>query len=187
MSVPAVGDNGLMLNGKFIKTVLKSENENEVQGIVFNGGVANATSVQVIPTTFTSEWTDFDSMFHNCYNVTTIPQFDTSSGTNFDSMFALCESLTTVPQFDTSSGVNFSFMFYGCTSLTTFGGLLNCKKSYDLSYSTNLTHDSLMNAINGLYDLTGQTGQTLTLGTRNLAKLTNEEKAIATNKNWTLA
>ena len=51
----------------------------------------------------------------------------------------------------------------------------------------NLTHQSLLNALNGLYDLTGGTSQTLTLGSTNLAKLTDEEKAIATNKNWVLA
>ena len=40
---------------------------------------------------------------------------------------------------------------------------------------------------NSLKDLTGDTAKTLTLGSTNLAKLTDEQKAIATNKNWTLA
>ena len=40
---------------------------------------------------------------------------------------------------------------------------------------------------NSLKDLTGDTAKTLTLGSTNLAKLTAEQKAIATNKNWTLA
>jgi hypothetical protein len=38
-----------------------------------------------------------------------------------------------------------------------------------------------------LKDNTGQTAKTLTLGATNLAKLTVAEKAIAINKNWTLA
>lgn len=46
-----------------------------------------------------------------------------------------------------------------------------------------LTHDSLMSIINALKS--GVT-QTLTLGTDNLAKLTDTEKAIATEKGWTL-
>ena len=50
----------------------------------------------------------------------------------------------------------------------------------------NLTHDSLMNVINEAGDVTSNP-QTLTLGTTNLNKLTDEEKAIATNKGWTLA
>ena len=55
----------------------------------------------------------------------------------------------------------------------------------DFSYCKNLTHDSLMSIINGLAVV--ETTQTLTLGTTNLAKLTDEEKAIATEKGWTLA
>ena len=46
-------------------------------------------------------------------------------------------------------------------------------------------HDSLMSIINNLATVT--TTQTLTLGSTNLAKLSSEEKAIATNKGWTLA
>lgn len=54
---------------------------------------------------------------------------------------------------------------------------------------TNLTHDSLMSIINGLKDYSGTgTTHTCTLGSTNLAKLTDEEIAIATEKKgWTLA
>ena len=38
-----------------------------------------------------------------------------------------------------------------------------------------------------LADLTGQTAKTISLGATNLAKLTDEQKQIATNKNWNLA
>lgn len=41
-----------------------------------------------------------------------------------------------------------------------------------------------MVVINGLQTVTGQT---LTLGTANLAKLTDAEKKVATDKGWTLA
>lgn len=67
------------------------------------------------------------------------------------------------------------------------GELTGWKIALNLSNCVNLTHDSLMNIINGLADLTGATAETLTLGATNLAKLTDEEKAIATAKNWTLA
>lgn len=62
------------------------------------------------------------------------------------------------------------------------------KREYtlDLSYSPLLTHDSLMNIINNLYDIKskGVKPQTLQLGDTNKAKLTAEEIAIATNKGW---
>ena len=54
-----------------------------------------------------------------------------------------------------------------------------------MSASNKLTHDSIMVIINGLQTVT--TTQTLTLGSTNLAKLTDEEKKIATDKGWTLA
>ena len=49
-----------------------------------------------------------------------------------------------------------------------------------------LTHDSLMSIINALQTKTSGTW-TVTLGVDNLAKLTDAEKAIATQKGWTLA
>lgn len=52
---------------------------------------------------------------------------------------------------------------------------------------TNLTRNCLLEMLNNLIDLTGATAKTLTLGVTNLAKLTDAEKLIATNKNWILA
>lgn len=57
----------------------------------------------------------------------------------------------------------------------------------DLSASTLYSVDTLVAMINALADRTGQTAYTLTLGSTNLAKLSNEQIAIATQKNWTLA
>lgn len=63
--------------------------------------------------------------------------------------------------------------------------------NYTLTFQhiNNLTHESLMNIINGLYDIAtaGVKPQKLILGTTNLAKLTSEEIAIATNKGWTVS
>ncbi len=59
-------------------------------------------------------------------------------------------------------------------------------KSINFGSSIKLTHDSLINIINTLKDYSGTgTTPTLTLGTTNIAKLTTEEIAIATQKGWT--
>jgi len=52
-----------------------------------------------------------------------------------------------------------------------------------------ITHESLMNVINNLYDrkTAGLSTLSLKLGSNNLAKLTDEEKALATAKGWSLA
>lgn len=56
-----------------------------------------------------------------------------------------------------------------------------------LSMSTKYSVDTLVGILNSLKDRTGETAYTLTLGSTNLAKLTDEQKKIATNKNWVLA
>ena len=79
-------------------------------------------------------------------------------------------------------------VFSNCTSLTnvTLGNNFNCS-NLDLSASTKYSVSTIVAMLTALADRTGQTAYTLTLGTTNLAKLSNEQKAIATDKNWTLA
>ena len=158
------------------------------QGTVFNGMFYNCKILESIPQLDTSQGTNFGEMFYYCSKLKSIPpQLDTSQGTEFGAMFSWCSALTKIPQLNVGNGTKFTNMFYGCGSLIDFGGLLGVKLSYSLRDSTKLTHDSLLNVLNGLADLTGGTAQTLTLGATNLAKLTDQEKSIATNKNWNLA
>ncbi len=51
----------------------------------------------------------------------------------------------------------------------------------------DMSHDILIGILNALKDNTGLDAKTLILGATNLAKLTEEQKQIATNKNWNLA
>ena len=57
--------------------------------------------------------------------------------------------------------------------------------SISFSYCSSLTHDSLMSIINGLAVV--ETTQTLWLSSASKEKLTDVEKAIATQKGWTIA
>ena len=79
------------------------------------------------------------------------------------------------------------YAFYGCTALEDVQLGQDWNMSLRLNVSNNLTVDSMVAMFNSLKDLTGETAKTLTLGSTNLAKLTDEQKAIAANKNWTLA
>lgn len=112
---------------------------------------------------------------------------DTVSMTDLNRCFSGCSSLTslTLPDGFGQNAAGLGRFFNGCSSLTDITGNPNFKVSLDLSPCTKLTHDSLMVVINGLQTVT--TKQTLTLGTTNLAKLTDEEKKVATDKGWTLA
>lgn len=138
-----------------------------------------------IPQLDTSKVTIMSNMFTGCKSITSIPLLNTSNVVDMSGMFSNCRLLTSIPQLDTSSVTNMSSMFYDCRSLTTLGGFIGLKVNLSLSSCPKLTHDSLMNVINEAADVTASP-KTMTLGSDNLNKLTDEEKAIATNKGWTL-
>lgn len=79
-------------------------------------------------------------------------------------------------------------VFGSCESLeyVTIENGFNCN-NLSLSSSTLYSHDTILSWFNALVDRTGETAYTLTIGATNLNKMSAEEKAIATNKNWNLA
>ena len=162
----------------------------------------DCSNIQIINLGDTSKVTNMNSMFMSCKKLESITGLDTSSCTDFTRTFATCKALTTLPKLNASSANKLSQMFISCNALTTLGGFENLGQAYlttssanydyytlDLSSHTKLTHESLMNVINNLYDIAtkGCNTQKLVLGSTNLAKLSDEEKAIATNKGWVLS
>ena len=203
-SVPALNTSnvtnmGLMFVGcESLTTVplLNTSNATDMGGM-FSG----CHSLVEIPALDTSKAKFLEAMFAGCSSLKQIPLLNTKSCTNISGMFEGCTSLETVPILDASNVGDISKIFKDCPSLVMLGGLKNLGMDYssayyipankseytlDLSYSPLLTHDSLMNVINNLYDIKskGVKTQTLQLGDTNKAKLTVEEIAIATNKGW---
>lgn len=133
----------------------------------------------------TANVTNMRYMFSSCSKIATVPQFDTSKVNDMGSMFYYCSRLTIVPRFDTSNVTNMAYMFYDCSSLEAIH-MININANLDISASTKFTHEALLEIIGNLKAQTSGT-KTLTMGSTNLAKLTDEDKAIATNKGWTLA
>ena len=78
--------------------------------------------------------------------------------------------------------------FVGCTALefVTIEDGFNAD-NLNLSNSTKYSAETIVSWLEALADRTGQDTYTLTIGATNLAKLTPEDIAIATSKNWTLA
>lgn len=144
------------------------------------------SSLTTVPEMDTSNVSDMYYMFYGCNSLTTIPEMDTSNVTTMENMFTGCSSLITIPEMNTSRVSNMTGIFQSCYSLTNIGGFVGLKVNLDLSYSSKLDHDSLMNVINKAADVTASP-KTLTLGATNLAKLIDAEKGIATSKGWTLA
>lgn len=190
-------DMEIMFNDcSLLETIPKLETGNVTN---MNGMFKGCSSLKQIPLLNTKSCNLMQEMFSGCSSITEIPELDTSNITSMWEMFFKCTSLTTVPMLDASKIINVYNMFNNCSSLVTLGGLKNLGMSYqtnwidnvylatlNLSDSPLLTHDSLMNVINNLYDIKskGVKTQTLQLGDTNKAKLTAEEIAIATNKGW---
>ena len=162
----------------------------------------NCGALREIPNIDTSSATTIESIFNNCYGLKKIPNLNTSNVTNMTRAFQCCSSLTSVPELDAGKVNSIGSLFTQANNVTNLGGFKDLGKAYlttraegysnyrlDLSPCTLLTHDSLMNVINNLYDIgsTGVQRQQVVLGATNLAKLTAEEIAIGTDKGWIIS
>lgn len=174
----------------------------------FSSFFYNCQALEEMPKLNMSKAKSMKSMCYNCKVLTKIPDIDISTITNIRETFDNCIALKEVPELNMCSINTIMYTFRKCSALTTLGGFKDLGKAYttttanytghtlDLSASTKITHDSLMNVINKLYDLNlsydvanGGTlyTQQLVLGSTNLAKLTSEEVAIATAKGFTVS
>ena len=118
--------------------------------------------------------------FNYCSQLKTLPLMDLTQCTRFN--IISCTALTSIPAYDLSNitSINLSNLY----KLEEFHAT-GMKVSFNISSSTNFTREALVEILNNLATVT--TATTLTMGATNLAKLTDEDKAIATNKGWTLA
>lgn len=137
-----------------------------------------------IPQLNTDNVTNMYGMYYKCSKLTTIPQLNTSKVDNMNDMFNGCSSLESIPLLDTGNVTGMYNMFNGCSSLKSIL-MTGMKVSFDISASTKFERADLVTILNNLKTVT--TTQTLKMGATNLAKLTDEDKLIATNKGWTLA
>ena len=88
---------------------------------------------------------------------------------------------------DVSKCTDMQNFVYNCTKLSSFYAPKNINAEYlgDFTKSTLLTSEHLMSIINNL--VASENTRTLTLGSANLAKLNDEQIAIAVNKGWTVS
>ena len=146
---------------------------------------ANCSKLTTVPLFDTSKVTNMYSMFFSCSKLTTVPLFDTSNVTNMNYMFQDCPNLINVPQFDTSNVTNMNNMFSYCNNLEEIH-MININNNLDIHASTKFTREALLEIIGNLKAQTSGSKK-LTMGSTNLAKLTDEDKKIATDNGWPLA
>lgn len=155
-------------------------------------------SLVEIPLIDISNNTTMNQMFYSCGKLTTIPQLNTVNVKNMNQTFNGCSSLVSIPPLDARSVERQSYGLFGygtLNNLTDFGGLIGLKASMDGNYSfdktPNLTYESCINILNGLYDFTGN-GETPASNQGKLKVHSNflttvgDEISIGTNKGWTI-
>ena len=179
------------------------------------------SNLTVIPSIDTSLVTRMDMTFENCIGITTIPQLDTNKVISMFHTFYKCTKLKSIPQLNTSNVIDMSGLFRDCTNLTSIpklnasnvtiidnflgsfslskltdvGGLTDLKASMDNDYgfvkAPNLTYQSCINILNGLYDFVGN-GKTPSSSQgklkvhQNFLNLVGDQISIATSKGWTI-
>ena len=142
------------------------------------------SNIESIPSLDTSKVTTMGGMFKDCFRLTSAPMLNTSNVTSMYHMFEGCNLLTTVPAYDVSNvggsgSLGFAAMFDGCYNLKSIL-MTNIGDDLNISASTQFERSDLLVILNNLKTVT--TTKTLKMGATNLAKLTEEDKAIATGK-----
>lgn len=169
-----------------------------------NNMFGNCFDLKEVPLFDMSNVTSATQMFYNCSSkLITIPQFNTSNLVNAESMFLFCNRLATLPLLDFGKVKNVNMAFMLCFDLTNIGGFKDYGKAFtektnsyteytlDFQFSTYISHDSMMNIINNLYDLNLTYGanlyrQDIQVPSAVYKRLSDAERQIAYNKGWNI-
>ena len=169
-------------------------------------GVSKIAEIPTLNSWNVSNVNSLVTMFDNCRNIKFLDfeDWNVSNVNNYNGMCRACTSLekVNITKWNILPTATLGSMFHTCLKLyslvgdytidevisnniTIFNGY---KKSIScFTGSDRIDRASLRALINGLADLSDTTTQTLTLGGTLMAKLTEEDIAIATAKNWSIA
>jgi flagellar biosynthesis/type III secretory pathway protein FliH len=151
-----------------------------------------------LPLFTTSKALGLARMFDGCINLTNVENLKPNAAKSFYSTFRKCTKLTSIPALNASNLEYLGADLFGDTdlpNLTDFGGLVGLKISSNSNEgfvrTPNLTLESCLNILNGLYDFTGN-GKTPTIEQgklkvhQNFLNLVGDQISIASNKGWTI-
>lgn len=156
---------------------------------------------------FPSNEVSLYQMFYYASKLKEIPWLiNITAKEDMSSAFGYCRNLVKLNKINCEKVTNISAVFESASNLTDFGGFENIGKAYlttmpenyfyykiQMTDNPKLTEQSLINVLNGLYDIKtkGCKPQQLILGSNNLAKLTSEEGQTALSnaqaKGWTVS
>ena len=163
---------------------------------------ANCVGLTTIPEFDFSNVTNMEYMFYYCENLTELPNINCKKTTSLNSWLNYAVNIQKIGIIDCDSLTSVSNMLGNSSqtlrALTDVGGFRNLgaksslsgtNTNYFLNNTPNLTRQSLLNIFNGLYDRAsaGYSVVTIKLHANHHTILTEEDKAIATNKGWALS
>lgn len=160
-------------------------NVTDANGLFYN---CNSLTTLDLSTWNANKITDTTEMFYNCNKLQNIDLSGWTANIKWmRGMFSNCYGLKNLnmSNIDVSNVKDFEYAFLECIELTNFQAPKNINAFIDLYSCSLLTVDSLLSVLNNLVDRTNTTSMTCKLGD-NLSKLTEDQIAIATNKNWIL-
>lgn len=175
------------LNGAFQQSAVRSITLNDlnpnivysINNTFFDNGWLQSISLNTT-TGVPMKVKSMSETFNYCNKLKTLPLMDLTQCTRFS--ITGCTSLESIPAYDLSNITSINIInLYNLKEFHATG----MKVSFNISSSTKFTQEALVEILNNLATVT--TTQTLKMGATNLAKLTDEDKTIATNKGWTLA
>ena len=152
-------------------------------------GQTNATSVKIVGKNITRY--DLYFSFQNSPNLKIIDLSQCGDGIILSDRFAYCFQLcgsleSIICNLDFSKTPDINYTFENCSALKEIRVVpLSIKAHMQIKHSLNLSSETIESIINGL--ATVETTQTLTLHNDVKAKLTDEQIATITSKNWNLA
>lgn len=139
-----------------------------------------------------------NNQFNYCNTIEELSLLNTTKMKLLNYSFTNCNNLRKLSAIECESLIEFPGVFNGNQpALEDFGGFINIGKgvpvnsvfTLSIKNAPKLTHQSLLNVLNALYDLTQlrrSNPLVLQLGEANYNKLTEDEIKIATDKGWTV-
>jgi surface protein len=155
-----------------------------------SGSFSRIQALKTLPLFNTQNVTTMANMFLGSGNIREVPLFNTVKVTSMNNMFNICGKLKSIPAFNTplittTSGTDFGVGFaQNALSLTVCN--LSFSRTVGLT-NARLSRAEIVKIFNNLADRAATTSATITLtGSWGVSRLSSADRAIATNKNWTI-
>lgn len=195
-----------MFNGCFSLQEIPALDASEATS--FSGFLSGCYSLKSAPMSNLPKATNLASMFSDCYNLAEIPNINAPLATEMSTMFGGCVSLRKIGTLTFSSVLSsYNYLFSGCRSLleiptidmanhsgtsSPLGTNMSLRKSGIQNLKVSHSYSGALLTVAALVEIFTNlpvvTGKTLTI-TNTLGRLglTAEQRAIATDKGWTIS